>query len=152
MKTVDLGTTGAGVSQLALGCMIMGTTTPEAEAVAMLDRYVAAGGTFLDTADCYAWWSAPGTLGGQSEELIGRWLRSRGRRDDIFLATKGSGVVPDQEGVWVDGVVDWTIAQKRFAGAGAQTLTEAIDGSLKRLGVDYIDLYYVHVDDPATPH
>jgi aryl-alcohol dehydrogenase-like predicted oxidoreductase len=146
----DFGTTGTSVSQLALGCMIMGTTTPEAEAMAILDRYVEAGGDFLDTADCYAWWSDRGTLGGHSEELLGRWLRSRGRRDDLILATKGSGVVPDQEGVWVDGVVDWDLARKRFAGAGAKTLTQAIDGSLRRLGVDYVDLYYVHVDDLAT--
>jgi aryl-alcohol dehydrogenase-like predicted oxidoreductase len=151
VKAVELGTTGTSASQLALGCMIMGTTTPEPEAVAILDRYVEAGGTFLDTADCYAWWSAPGTLGGQSEELLGRWLRRRGRRDDLILATKGSGVVPDQEGVWVDGVVDWSLARQRYAGAGARTLHEAIDGSLRRLGVDYVDLYYVHVDDLATP-
>jgi aryl-alcohol dehydrogenase-like predicted oxidoreductase len=151
VKTVELGRTGQLVSQLALGCMIMGTTTPEPEAVAILDRYVDAGGTFLDTADCYAWWSAEGTLGGQSEELLGRWLRRRGRRDDIVLATKGSAVVPDQDGVWHDGVANWDIAGKRFAGAGATTLRDAIDGSLKRLGTDYVDLYYVHVDDLATP-
>lgn len=151
MKSIDLGTTGTQVSQLALGCMIMGTTTPEPEAVAILDRYVEAGGTFLDTADCYAWWNDQGTLGGHSEELLGRWLRRRGRRDDLILATKGSGVVPNQEGVWVDGVPDWNVARQRFAGAGARTLTEAIDGSLRRLGVDYVDLYYVHVDDLATP-
>jgi aryl-alcohol dehydrogenase-like predicted oxidoreductase len=150
MRT-ELGTTGTGVSQVALGCMIMGTTTPEPEAVAILDRYVEAGGTFLDTADCYAWWSDRGTFGGHSEELLGRWLRRRGRRDDLVIATKGSGVVPDQDGVWVDGAVDWNLARTRFAGAGARTLTEAIDGSLRRLGVDHIDLYYVHVDDLATP-
>src|SRR5690606_10803517 len=151
VKTIELGTTSTQVSQVALGCMIMGTTTPEPEAVAILDRYVEAGGTFLDTADCYAWWNEEGTLGGHSEELIGRWLRRRGRRDDIFLATKGSGTVPNQEGIWVDGVPNWDLARTRFAGAGAQTLRAAIDGSLKRLGVDHVDLYYVHVDDLATP-
>ncbi len=151
MKTVELGRTGTQVSQLALGCMIMGTTTPEPESVEILDRYVEAGGNFLDTADCYAWWSAQGTLGGQSEELIGRWLHRRGRRDDIFLATKGSGVVPNQDGIWQGGVPNWDIARTRFAGAGGPTLREAIDGSLKRLGTDYVDLYYVHVDDLATP-
>jgi len=148
MKTVELGRTGTAVSQLALGCMIMGTTTPEAEAFAMLDRYVEAGGSFLDTADCYAWWNARGSLGGHSEELLGRWL-SRRPRDGIFLATKGSGMVPDQTGVWRDGVADWSAV--RFAGAGAATLRSAIDASLRRLGTDYVDLYYVHVDDLATP-
>jgi len=151
MKTVELGQTGLEVSQLALGCMIMGTTTPEPEAVAILDRYVEAGGTFLDTADCYAWWFEQGTLGGHSEELLGRWLARRGRRDDIFLATKGSGMVPDQRGVWTDGVPDWELARTRFAGAGAATLRAAIDASLTRLGTDHVDLYYVHVDDLATP-
>ncbi len=149
MKTIELGRTGIQVSQLALGCMIMGTTTPEDEAVAMLDRYVEAGGTFLDTADCYAWWSVPGTQGGHSEELLGRWLAHRGRRDDIILATKGSALVPDQDGVWVDGKPDWD--RVRFIGAGADTLRASIDASLRRLGTDYVDLYYVHVDDLATP-
>jgi aryl-alcohol dehydrogenase-like predicted oxidoreductase len=151
LKTIQLGTSDLQVSQLALGCMIMGTVTPEAEAMEMLDRYVDAGGNFLDTADCYSWWNAEGTLGGQSEELLGRWLRRRGRRDDIILATKGSATVPNQEGIWVDGVPNWDLARTRFAGAGADTLREAIDGSLKRLGVDYVDLYYVHVDDLNTP-
>jgi aryl-alcohol dehydrogenase-like predicted oxidoreductase len=151
MKTMELGRTSEHVSQLSLGCMIMGTTTPEPEAVAMLDRYVDAGGTFLDTADCYAWWLDRGTLGGHSEELLGRWLARTGRRDDIFLATKGSGMVPDQDGLWDTGSADWTKASKRFAGAGAKTLRDAIDASLSRLGTDHVDLYYVHVDDLATP-
>ncbi|MFD2351281.1 aldo/keto reductase [Nonomuraea ferruginea] len=94
MKTVQLGRTGEQVSQLALGCMIMGTVTPEDEAVAILDRYAEAGGGFLDTADCYAWWERRGSRGGESEELIGRWLARTGRREDVFLATKGSAVPP----------------------------------------------------------
>jgi aryl-alcohol dehydrogenase-like predicted oxidoreductase len=151
LKTIQLGTTDVQVSRLALGCMIMGTLTPEPEAVAILDRYVEAGGNFLDTADCYCWWNEQGTLGGHSEALLGRWLRRRGRRDDIILATKGSATVPNQEGVWVDGVPNWDVARTRFAGAGAKTLHESIDGSLQRLGVDYVDLYYVHVDDLNTP-
>jgi aryl-alcohol dehydrogenase-like predicted oxidoreductase len=151
MKTVELGRTDIGVSQLALGCMIMGTATPESEAVAMLDRYVEAGGTFLDTADCYAWWLAEGTFGGQSEELLGRWLARRGRRDDIFLATKGSAVLSDLSGLWTDSVADHSLARTRYAGAGAATLRAAIDASLTRLGTDHIDLYYVHVDDVTTP-
>ncbi len=150
MKTVQLGQDN--VSQLSLGCMIMGTTTPEAEAVSMLDRYVEAGGTFLDTANCYCWWHKPGSLGGDSEELLGRWLARTGRRDDIFLATKGSGMVWDQEGVWDNpNAADWVLARTRFEGAGAETLRKAIDDSLRRLGTDHVDLYYVHVDDRATP-
>lgn len=151
MKTVQLGRTGEQVSQLALGCMIMGTATPEDEAVAILDRYAEAGGGFLDTADCYAWWERRGSRGGESEELIGRWLARTGRREDVFLATKGSAVPRDLDAVWAGGRPDWEVAYRTFAGAGAKTLREAIDGSLRRLGTDHVDLYYVHVDDRATP-
>ena len=91
MKTVELGRTGEQVSQLSLGCMIMGTSTDEPTAVRMLDHYVEAGGNFLDTANCYCWWHQEGSLGGESEELLGRWLQRTGRREDVFLATKGSG-------------------------------------------------------------
>src|SRR5918998_4883843 len=93
METVTLGNTGERVSQLALGAMLMGTRTSEADSFEILDRYLAAGGSFVDTADCYAWWPAPGNRGGESESLLGRWLAKRGRRDDIFLATKGSAWV-----------------------------------------------------------
>jgi aryl-alcohol dehydrogenase-like predicted oxidoreductase len=151
MRTVELGRTGQPVSHLALGCMIMGTTTDEETSVAMLDHFVGAGGTFLDTADCYAWWNARGTAGGQSESLIGRWLARRGRRDDVFLATKGSGQVRGVERAWdADGQADWGYARDNFAGAGADTLRRAIDDSLRRLGTDHVDLYYVHVDDRST--
>lgn len=151
MRTVQLGRTGEQISQLALGCMIMGTVTPEDESFTILDRFADAGGTFLDTADCYAWWERRGSLGGQSEELIGRWLARTGRRDEMFLATKGSAVVRDLDAVWASGRPDWDVAYRSFVGAGAKTLRDAIDGSLRRLGTDHVDLYYVHVDDRATP-
>ena len=124
MKSVELGRTGVQVSQLSLGCMIMGTSTDEPTAVRMLDHYREAGGNFLDTANCYCWWHREGSLGGESEELLGRWLQRTGRREDVFLATKGSGMVWDQDGVWRDGVADWSVARQRFEGAGAQTLTQ----------------------------
>jgi aryl-alcohol dehydrogenase-like predicted oxidoreductase len=152
MKQVELGRTGEHVSQLSLGCMIMGTSTDEPTSFQILDEYADAGGTFLDTANCYAWWHRQGSLGGESEELLGRWLRRSGRRDDVFLATKGSGMVWDQDGLWGDADgPDWAIARRRFEGAGAQTLRTAIDASLRRLGTDHVDLYYVHVDDRSTP-
>lgn len=152
MRTVELGRTGEQVSQLALGCMLMGTLTDEETSYAMLDRYLAAGGTFLDTADCYAWWTGPDRRGGESESLLGRWLARRGRRDDVFLATKGSAVVTDLDAVWAGrSEPDWDLARRTFAGAAAATLRQAIDGSLRRLGTDHVDLYYVHVDDRATP-
>ncbi|MEV0596616.1 aldo/keto reductase [Nonomuraea cavernae] len=151
MKIVELGRTGEQVSRLALGCMIMGTVTPEDEAVAILDRYVEAGGNVLDTADCYAWWEERGSYGGHSEELIGRWLARTGRREEVFLTTKGSAVPRDLDAVWSGGQPDWEVAYRTFVGAGATTLREAIDGSLRRLGTDHVDLYYVHVDDRTTP-
>jgi aryl-alcohol dehydrogenase-like predicted oxidoreductase len=150
MRTVELGRTGERISEVALGCMLMGTTTDEATAVSMLDRYVDAGGTFLDTANCYAWWHRSGSVGGESEELLGRWFARSGRRDEVFLATKGGGMVWDQENAWTpDGRPAWD--RVRFEGTGAATLHTAIDASLRRLGTEHVDLYYVHVDDRATP-
>lgn len=152
MKTIELGRTGQQVSQLALGCMQMGTTTDEATSVAMLDAYTAAGGTFLDTANCYAWWSRRGSLGCESEELLGRWLARTGRRDDVFLATKGAAMVRDLDAVWGDAPMpDWGVVRRNHEGAGAGTLRRALDESLRRLGTDHVDLYYVHIDDRSTP-
>jgi aryl-alcohol dehydrogenase-like predicted oxidoreductase len=149
METVELGGTGVRVSRMALGCMIMGTRTPEDEAFRILDRYVELGGDFLDTANCYAWWLREGSQGGESEELLGRWLgRSRGARDRVFLATKGSAMVREPA-FTADGGPDWSAV--RFEGAGAETLRRNLDDSLRRLGTDHVDLYYVHVDDRSTP-
>ncbi|GIJ46634.1 aldo/keto reductase [Virgisporangium aliadipatigenens] len=147
MHTIPLGHTDVAVSRLALGCMLMGTSTDEADSFAMLDRYLAAGGTFLDTADCYAWWPGPGFTGGESESLLGRWFARTGRRDEVFLATKGSAWVADPDAARAETLTD----EEKYAGAGADTLRRALDGSLRRLGVDHVDLYYVHVDDRRTP-
>jgi aryl-alcohol dehydrogenase-like predicted oxidoreductase len=151
MRTVELGRTGEQVSALALGAMGMGTSTPEDESLRMLDRYVDTGGSFVDTADCYGWFMKPGARGGESEELLGRWMASRGNRDRLFISTKGSGMPRDTSILWRDGQADWETARATFAGAGARTLRAALDGSLRRLGTDRVDLYYVHVDDRSTP-
>src|SRR5919106_2507186 len=98
MRTVELGHTGERVSALSLGAMGMGTSTDEADSVAMLDRYLDAGGSFVDTANCYGWFMKPGARGGESEELLGRWLA--GKRDRVFLATKGSGMPRDTSILW----------------------------------------------------
>ena len=145
---MTLGNTGEQVSRLALGCMLMGTSTDEASSLEMLDRYVGAGGMFLDTANCYAWWPRPGDRGGESEELLGRWFARTGRRDDVFLATKGAAWVRDPDSVRGLG---WDVVAAQYEGAGGDTLRRAIDDSLRRLGTDRIDLYYVHVDDRSTP-
>jgi aryl-alcohol dehydrogenase-like predicted oxidoreductase len=151
MKTVELGRTGEQVSQLSLGCMLMGTTTDEATSFTMLDRYVEAGGNFLDTANCYAWWHDRGSLGGHSESVLGRWLARTRKRDQVFLSTKGSALVRDLDAAWASGEPDWAVAYRNFDGAGGDNLRRSIDDSLRRLGTDHVDLYYVHVDDRSTP-
>ena len=152
MKTVELGTTGTQVSQLALGAMLMGTSTDETTSVRMLEDFVASGGTFLDTANCSAWWHSAQSTGHESQELLGRWFEASGRRDDVFLATKGTAQIPDRANLWAGRTEpDWDLARSRYEGAGAATIRRAIDDSLSRLKTDHVDLYYVHVDDRSTP-
>jgi aryl-alcohol dehydrogenase-like predicted oxidoreductase len=148
MEKIELGTTGVQVSQLGLGCMQMGTATDEATSFRMLDAFTDAGGDFLDTANCYMWWGGRQYQGGESEQLLAKWLAKGGNRDRAFLATKVGGQpvnVPELHASGLHGDELW--ATVRFEGAGADTVRRGIDGSLKRLGVDHVDLYYVHVDD-----
>src|SRR5947208_17054196 len=120
--------------------MLMGSRTDEATSFAILDRYVEAGGTFIDTSGNYAFW-VHGTQGGQSEELLGRWRRSRGIGDEIFIATKlgarplapGTGYIDNPEGL------------------SAKVIRESAERSRERLGVDRLDLLYAHIDDPTVP-
>lgn len=153
MRTTELATTGEKVSRIALGAMPMGTIADEESSVALLDRFVADGGTFIDTADCYSWWWAKGTDGGQSEELLGRWFARTGNRDRVFLSTKGTARIRDVAKAWPDGAddPDWGYARPNFVGASAGVLRESLEASLRRLQTDRIDLYYVHVDDRSTP-
>ncbi|MFB7241568.1 oxidoreductase [Streptomyces populi] len=124
------------VSVLALGAMLFGSLTDEETSFAVLDRYVEAGGNFIDTSDNYAYWT-DGGQGGQSEELLGRWRRSRGVGDEIVLATKlgarplapGTGFVDNPEGL------------------SAKVIHEASERSRERLGVEKIDLLYAHIED-----
>jgi aryl-alcohol dehydrogenase-like predicted oxidoreductase len=147
VQTTELGRTGQQVSQLSLGAMWMGTRTDEPTSFTMLDRYLEVGGSFVDTANCYAWWVAPGNTGGESETVLGRWFASRGNRDRVFLSTKGSAWVAEPDR-FRDGS---GTEQEKYSGARAATLREELDASLRRLGTDHIDLYYVHVDDLETP-
>ncbi len=152
MQTIERGRTGQQISKLALGAMQMGNATSEPDSVHILNRFLDEGGTVIDTADCYEWWARPGSRGGESEELLGRWLRDTGARDRVFLATKGSALPRYSPDLWnTAGEPDWELARRTFAGAGARTLKDALDGSLRRLGTDHVDLYYVHVDDRVTP-
>jgi aryl-alcohol dehydrogenase-like predicted oxidoreductase len=126
---------------LALGAMLFGTDLDESTSFAILDRFVDAGGTWIDTANCYAFWADPTGSGGQSERLLGRWLASRpGVRDHIKLSTK-VGCEPTVVGGFPDHV----------EGLSAPAIERGIQGSLRRLGTDYIDLYWAHMDDRTSP-
>jgi aryl-alcohol dehydrogenase-like predicted oxidoreductase len=128
------------VSVLSLGAMLFGTATDEATSLAILDRYVAAGGTFIDTSDNYAYW-VNGTQGGESEELLGRWRRSRGITSEVVIATKLGGRPLTPGGTFM------TNAE----GLSAKVTRESSERSRERLGMPTLDLLYAHIEDPATP-
>ncbi len=135
MEYRNLGRTGLKVSELCLGTMQFGWTTDEENAFAIMDAFLEAGGNFLDTADVYSNW-AVGNPGGVAETMIGKWLRQRGNRQQIVLATKVRGRMwegPSGEGL------------------SRAHITKAIDDSLRRLDTDFIDLYQTHWFDPDTP-
>jgi aryl-alcohol dehydrogenase-like predicted oxidoreductase len=124
-----------------LGAMNFGTRQDEKTSFELLDRFVDAGGTKIDTADCYAFWSDPSGHGGVSESLLGRWLRQRpGLRDRIQLSTK-VGAEPVGPGQW----------PANREGLSAPAIKAAIDGSLRRLGTDRVELYWTHMDDRSVP-
>lgn len=132
-------TPGPLVSTLCLGTLPFGTRIDEATCFAILDRFVARGGTFVDTANCYAFWE-DGAHGGDSEEVIGRWMAARGNRDEIVLATK-AGARPAGPGVW----------PANAEGLSAKALRAGVEGSLRRLGTDRIDVLFGHIEDRTTP-
>ncbi|AEY92979.1 aldo/keto reductase [Streptomyces olivaceoviridis] len=143
MKYRTIGTdpaTRREVSVLALGAMLFGSRTDEKTSFAVLDRYVEAGGTFIDTSDNYAFWE-DGGQGGQSEELLGRWRRSRGAGDEIVIATK-LGARPLAPG---------TSYTDNAEGLSAKVIRESAERSRELLGVDRLDLLYAHIEDPAVP-
>jgi aryl-alcohol dehydrogenase-like predicted oxidoreductase len=142
MKYRTIGTdpkTRREVSVLSLGTMHFGTATDEATSFAILDRYVQAGGTFIDTADNYGFWT--GTQGGESEELLGRWRRSRGIGDEIVIATK-LGARPLAPG---------TSFTDNAEGLSATVIRESSERSRDRLGMSWLDLLYAHIEDPKVP-
>lgn len=153
MNTVELGKTGEQVSQLCLGCMLMGTTVDEAASQTMLDAYVARGGNFLDTANCYAWWAGKGEfVGDESELVLGRWMKARRNRDALFLATKVGARLPNPAAIRDPaGNVYWDRVPASYEYLSAEAICRGVEGSLQRLQTDHLDLYYAHIDDRATP-
>jgi len=133
MNLRPLGRSGLDVSTLCLGGNVFGWTADEKASHAVLDRFVAGGGNFIDTANVYSSWVS-GHQGGESESVIGRWLKARKRRDDVLIATK----------------VGWDMPGLG-AGLKRAQIERGVDESLRRLQTDRIDLYYAHRDDPDTP-
>lgn len=133
MQLKPLGRSGLQVSPLAFGGNVFGWTVDEAMSFRLLDAWLDAGFNFVDTADVYSAW-APGHVGGESETIIGKWLRQSGKRGRVVLATKVGK--PMGEGK---------------KGLRAAYIKEAVDASLKRLQTDHIDLYQSHDDDTDTP-
>jgi aryl-alcohol dehydrogenase-like predicted oxidoreductase len=126
-----LGSSDLEVFPLSLGGNVFGWTADEAQSFAVLDAYTAGGGNFVDTADGYSAW-VPGHKGGESETIIGKWFAARGNRSEVVLATKVS-------------------THPEYKGLSAANIKAAADASLRRLGTDYIDLYYTHFDDLSVP-
>ena len=132
MDKRPLGNSGFSVAPLALGCNVFGWTADEATSHAILDRFVDAGFALVDTANTYSTW-VPGHKGGESETIIGNWLKKSGKRDRVVLATKVGMEIEGEKGL------------KR------EQVAKHVEKSLKRLQTDRIDLYQTHKDDPSTP-
>jgi aryl-alcohol dehydrogenase-like predicted oxidoreductase len=133
MTKRKLGNSGLQVSPLAFGGNIFGWTVDEAMSFKLLDAFIESGFNLIDTADVYSKW-APGNKGGESETIIGKWLKQGGKREKAIIATKvGSEMGPDQKGL------------------SREYILRAVEASLARLQTDYIDLYQAHIDDLQTP-
>jgi aryl-alcohol dehydrogenase-like predicted oxidoreductase len=133
MEKRRLGQSSLLVPPITFGCNVFGWTADEATSFALLDAWLDAGFNFLDTADVYSRWH-PGNSGGDSEVIIGKWLKARGNRDKVVLATKlGIEMAPGKKGL------------------SRAYMMQAVEDSLRRLQTDYIDLYQSHRDDPETP-
>jgi aryl-alcohol dehydrogenase-like predicted oxidoreductase len=129
MTQRTLGASGLSIRPFVLGGNVFGMTAGRDASFAVLDRFVELGGGMIDTADVYSAW-VPGHKGGESESMMGAWLKASGARDRVLIATK-VGMMP--------------------GGLRPDRIREAVQGSLGRLGVDTIDLYFAHKDDPDVP-
>ena len=133
MEQRTLGKTSIKVAPLAFGGNVFGWTINEATSFQVLDAFVAAGCNLIDTADSYSRW-VPGNQGGESETIIGNWMKRRGNRSRVVIATKlGSDLGDGKKGL------------------SEKYMMRAVEASLKRLQTDYIDLYQSHFDDLDTP-
>jgi len=152
MEKVILGNTGESVSSICLGAMLMGSLTDQKASFEMLDRFLEAGGNFIDTANCYAWWTGRHATGDESETLLGRWMKLRGNRERVFLATKAGArlkSVPAMRNA--EGEIVWDRLLGEYEYLSPAVIRKGIEGSLRRLQTEVIDLYYTHIDDRSTP-
>ena len=133
MQKIELGRSGIFVPPVIFGCNVFGWTLDKAQSFRILDELVERGLNALDTADVYAYW-VPGNKGGESETIMGEWLKARGRRHDVLILSKAGMEMP---GIG--------------KGLSPTYLASAIEASLKRLGTDVIDLYQSHRDDESVP-
>lgn len=134
MKSIQIGGSDLRVMPINLGGNVFGWTIDEAASFRILDGFVDRGFNFIDTADVYSVWGGPGNKGGESETIIGKWMKARGNRDKMVIATK----------------VGWDFKDGR-RGLKADYIRRAAEDSLKRLQVDSIDLYYNHIDTGEVP-
>lgn len=132
MQTIELGKSGLKIPRLAVGGNIFGWTVDETQSFHLLDTLLEAGLNFIDTADVYSKW-IPGNKGGESETILGKWIKARGIRDRVILATKVGMEMSETD-----------------KGLSRAHILKSIDASLKRLNTDYVDLYQSHKDDPAV--
>jgi aryl-alcohol dehydrogenase-like predicted oxidoreductase len=135
MQMRHLGRSGLQIAPLMLGSNTFGWTTDEPATFAVLDAYVEAGGNAVDTADVYSRW-VPGHQGGESETILGSWLKARRNRHDVVVATKAASRMGDKP---------------HEAGLSRRWIMQAVEASLARLRTDYVDLYQAHSDDRETP-
>jgi aryl-alcohol dehydrogenase-like predicted oxidoreductase len=145
---VQVGNSGLFVYRVGLGTMQFGWSIDEAQSFEVLDAYAEVGGNFIDTADCYSSWAdtmgGPHNVGGVSEEIVGKWLASRGLRDEMVVATKVRAAMGHR-------FSDTRATRPQREGLGRQWIMRACEDSLRRLGVDHIDLYQAHFIDPKVP-
>ena len=144
----EIGSSALSVAPIALGGNVFGWTADEATSFDLLDAFVDAGGTMIDTADVYSAW-APGHVGGESETVIGNWLkRDPSKRDKVVIATKVGFLDGKLEKISYDGKAD---SVEYVASLDPQVIARGAEASLKRMGIETIDLYYQHRDNPDVP-
>lgn len=132
MKRINIKNTDLEIAPINFGGNVFGWTLDEIESFAILDKFADNGFNFIDTADTYSWWV--NGIGGQSEDIIGKWMKARNNRQDIVLATKVGSETKEH---------GYDISKKH--------ILQSVDASLKRLNTDHIDVYYTHFDDNKTP-